>query len=141
MRCAVGKGLVVGALLLMLAACSGDSVGRTVPVKGKVTVNGEPLKRGSVTFWPNDAKGNKSPHEAGAQIGADGTYEAFTKGKAGVPPGHYKVTISANADVDNTDPSKAKSLVPSIYNTKDTTPLLIEVVDNASPGAYDLPVK
>jgi hypothetical protein len=128
-------------LALALTSCTSDEVGHTVPVKGKVTVNGQPLKHGSVAFWPNEAKGNKSTLESSASINEDGTYELFTKGKAGARPGAYKVTIAAQTDVDSTKASQAKSLVPPNYGTKADTPLLIDVVESPAPGAYDLTVK
>jgi hypothetical protein len=134
--------LVVGLLLLSLAACKGDPIGHTVPVKGKVTVDGKALTKGSVTFWPNKDKGNNSPHEAGAPIGEDGTYEVFTKGKPGVPPGHYKVTVTAQVPSDPKNPYSApKLLVPQKYTEQQSTPFLIEVVETPGPNAYDLAVK
>jgi hypothetical protein len=140
MNVQLAKRLAFGLFLLSFAAC-GDSIGRTVPVKGKVTVNGQPLKQGSVAFWPNKEKGNNSPLEAGGQISEDGSYEMFTKGKPGVPPGHYKVTVMAQSTVDSTNPTKAKVLVPEKYTLKDSTPFLIEVVENPAAGAYNLDVK
>jgi hypothetical protein len=133
--------LALGTVMLVVAGCTSDPVGRTVPVKGKVTVGGQPLKLGSVTYWPNEAKGNTSKMEAGATINEDGTYELFTKGKAGAPPGAYKVTVVAQPIPDSTKPTQSKSLVSSTYGSRDTTPLLIEVVENPAPGAYDLTVK
>jgi len=131
----------VAFLLLCGAACDSDPVGKRVPVKGKVTVNGKALKQGSLVYWPDTGKGNKSPFEAGATIGDDGSYELFTKGKAGAPPGAYKVTVAAQTTVDSTTPDKAKNLVPSAYTTKETTPLLIDVVETPGADAYDLKIK
>jgi hypothetical protein len=128
--------------LLALVSCGGSPVGKVVPVSGKViNADDAPLKEGSIAFWPNKDKGNSSPYEAGATINADGTYEAFTKGVKGVPPGAYKVTVMAQTSADSTSPDKAKLLVPEIYTKKETTTLLIEVVENPSPGAYDLKLK
>jgi hypothetical protein len=141
MNVQLGMRLVFGLFLLSFAACSRDPVGRTVPVNGKVTVDGKALKQGSVAFWPNKDKGNNSPFEAGGQIGEDGSYEMFTKGKPGVPPGHYKVTIMAQSTADSTNPTKAKLLVPEKYTVKESTPFLIEVVENPAAGAYNLDVK
>lgn len=141
MRLQTSLRLVLGCLCLAFAACSKDEIGKTLPVKGKVTLNGKSLTAGSVTFWPNEAKGNKSPHEGGGTIGADGTYEAYTKGKSGLPPGHYQVTIAANIEADSTKPLDAKSLVPSKYSNKISTPILVEVVENPIPGAYNFDVK
>jgi hypothetical protein len=132
---------VVGFLLLSLTACEGDPIGRTVPVKGKVTVNGKALTAGSVVYWPDEGKGNKSEFTPNGQIGADGSYELNTKGKPGAPPGAYKVTVNAQTVVDSTKPETAKPLVSDLYTTKAKTPLLKEVTENAAEGAYDLAVK
>jgi hypothetical protein len=127
---------------LCLSSCgSGDSIGRTYPVKGKVTVNGEPLKLGTLTFWPNAAKGSKSSPEAAGQIAEDGSYELYTKGKAGALLGSYKVTVVAQTIPDSTTPEKAKLLVPEKYTNRETTPLVIEVVASPEAGAYDLILK
>jgi hypothetical protein len=133
--------LLCGLLLLSAAACRGDSLGRIVPVKGKVTADGKSLNHGSVVFWPNKDKGNNSSVEAAAEIGEDGTYELYTKGQRGAPPGHYKVTVTASTKADSTAPLKATLLVQKKYTTRDTTPLLIEVVDSPPSGHYDLTVK
>jgi hypothetical protein len=133
--------IVVGCLLLGVSACGSDSVGRTYPVKGKVTLKGNALTRGSVGFFPDKAKGNQSPYDCSGQIGADGSYEMFTAGKAGVPPGHYKVTVVALNEFSNTEPEKARSLVPPEYTSPKTTPFSFEVIENPDPNRYDLAVK
>jgi hypothetical protein len=132
--------VLFGFLLLSLIACSRDSV-RVVPVSGKVSLDGTLLKKGSVVFWPNKDKGNNSPHEAAAQIDADGTFELYTKGRAGAVPGHYKVTVNASTEVSSTEPLKGKLLVPQKYTKRETTPLLLEVVESPASGRYDLTVK
>ena len=136
-----GMGFLLGFLLVSVSACN-DPVGRVVPVKGKVAVNGKALKTGSITFWPDESKGNKSQFEAGGTIGEDGSYELFTKERKGAPPGAYKVTIVAQEIPDATKPEKAPpSLVPAVYNDKKTTTLTKEVVESPAAGAYDFDVK
>jgi hypothetical protein len=136
-----GAFCVVGLLLLSLTACTGDPVGPTVPVKGNVTVNGKPLKKGSVVYWPDEDKGNKLTVAPMGLIGEDGSYELNTKGKPGAPVGAYKVTVQAQTEVDSTKPTSAKSLVPDVYATQAKTPLKKEVTENAAAGTYDLPIK
>ena len=130
--------LLVPFLCLSLPACgTSDPIGKTVPVKGKVTVDGQPLKQGSVAFWPKDGKG----FEADGQIAEDGTYELSTKGKPGAPPGSYKVTVMAQTSTDSTTPLKAKLLVPQKYTAKEKTDLVVDVVESPAAGAYDLNLK
>jgi hypothetical protein len=134
-----GSLLFMGVLVLCIPACESDGVGRTVSVKGKVTVNGQVLKRGSVAYWPEDAKATP----ASGEIGEDGTYELKTKMRAGAPPGVYKVTVVSQEPIDSTKASTttAKSPIPDIYSNKDKTPLKREVKDGAPAGAYDLDIK
>jgi hypothetical protein len=134
--------VVVGVLLLSLAACGeADPVGRRIPVKGQVTVDGKTPDHGSVAFWPDAGKGNTSKFECVGVIAADGSYTMSTKNKPGAPPGAYKVTVVVQTKADSTDPTKAVLESPKIYQTKEKTPLSIEVVEKAAPGAYDLNLK
>ena len=133
--------MFMGLLVLGLASCTNDPVGRTSPVKGMVKgPDGQALKMGSVTFWPDKAKGNKSAFEAGSEIKEDGTYELFTHGKKGVPPGLYIVTIISQTVPDSTQPTKSKNLVPEKYNSKEKTDLFVEVKDDSNV-TYDLTAK
>jgi hypothetical protein len=134
--------VILGLVLVSCAACS-DSIGRVVPVKGKASVNGKALTSGSVTFWPDESKGNKSTFEARGTIGEDGTYELYTREKKGAPTGAYKVTITSQSAIpDSTKVGKLPAqLVPTIYNAKESTNLTKEVTENAAAGAYDLDVK
>ena len=127
-------------LIFTLVSCTGDPVGQTFPVKGKVTVGGKTLTTGSVAFWADEAKGTKLAFTPASQIAEDGSYDLFTNGKRGAPAGHYKVTIVAQAIPDSTAPEKTKSLVPDIYAKKETTTVLIEVVADGSK-TYDLTAK
>ena len=134
--------VVLGLVLVNFAACS-DPIGRVVPVKGKVSVNGKALTTGAVTFWPDDSKGNKSTFEARGTIGEDGSYELYTREKKGAPPGAYKVTITSQAaPADSTKLDKIPAqLVPTIYTARESTTLTKEVVENPAAGVYDLDVK
>ena len=124
---------------LVWVGCGGGvNVGRTLPVSGKVSYKGKAVSAGSLTFWPSETKGNKSKHEAGAQLDSDGAYELWTKGTKGVPPGWYKVTIVAQAPSDPKDEySKRVSLIPDMFAKTESSPLWVEVVENAPAGAYD----
>jgi hypothetical protein len=128
--------------LLALIGCSSDPIGRTVPVKGTVSTGSGPLKTGTIAFWPDAAKGNKVPAEPSASIGEDGSYELFTAGRPGAPPGWYKVTVTAQAEADAKNPyAVRKSLIDTTFALKDKTPLQVEVVDAPAAGQYDLKVK
>ena len=139
----VGSVCMVSVLLLTLSACESDGIGKTVPVKGKVTVNGKALANASVVYWPDEAKGNKLSANLlpTGKTAEDGTYDLVTKGKPGAPPGAYKVTVNAHTEVDSTKPETAKKLVPDKYTSKEKTPLEKNVADGAAAGTYDLDLK
>jgi hypothetical protein len=127
---------------LALVGCGGSGVGPTAPVSGKVTYKDKAVTTGSLSFWPAEAKGNKSKHVPGSPIKDDGSYELWTKGTKGAPPGWYKVIIVAQAPKDkNNEYSVPKSLIPEVYLKVETSPLWVEVVDNPPPGAYDFTLK
>src|SRR5688500_9579370 len=64
------------AMPLCLSGCGGRP--DDVHVEGVVTVDGQPLKRGYVIFFPNEEKGNVSQEEPRAEIQPDGKYVMLT---------------------------------------------------------------
>jgi hypothetical protein len=127
--------------------CDDNSgVGKTYPVSGKVTLDGQILvaQETMVLFLPDASKGNQSSFEPAGTIDGDGNYSLSTKGKKGAPPGWYRIVVTALAD----SPQHPKggqhsrpvghSLAPSKYGSGRTTDLVIEVVENPGAGAYDL---
>ncbi|HJZ57542.1 MAG TPA: hypothetical protein VKE74_21410 [Gemmataceae bacterium] len=130
-----GLGLAVGS-----AGCGDPSdVGRTVPVVGKVTVNGKPVKAGTVSFRPDKSKGNNSAHEPYGEIDADGNYKLFTGKKEGAPVGSYRVAVFAGEPVEVGNLSgQAKWYANPKFASVDSSGLTIEVVEQPDAGAYDL---
>ena len=138
--------------LLFCAAAAGLGTGcassaeRLVSVSGTVTVEGEPLTVGWVTFYPDEEKGNTNSSLPFAQITASGTYELTTNGRAGAPPGAYKVVVAATHDAIPVKPPRGsdgkpwqpKWLTHEKYTAPATTDLRIEVVDKSSSGQYNL---
>lgn len=127
---------VAGCLAVLLAAgCnSGPS---TVQVSGKVTVDGQPLPKGSLRFIPDAGKGNKLEVEPAGTI-EGGSYSIFTSGKPGAPAGSYKVAVVSEGEIDSTNPAPPKSMVDPKFSDPQTTTLSVEVSPTAQPGAYDL---
>jgi hypothetical protein len=131
-----------GAVLWAGLGCTDRSgVGKTVPVSGKVYLGNRPLTTGSVSFRPDASKDNTSTWEPSGDIGPDGTYKLSTNGKPGAPLGWYKVIVAADVPSNPNDPySIPKSIIDVKYADPNTTDLSIQVVENPSPGAYDLKV-
>src|SRR5258708_4211842 len=92
--------------VLLVGGCNADPPGggKTVPVNGKATVNGSPLKMGTVAFMPIKARGNAIPHVPGGEIDAEGNYKLVTATKPGAPPGWYKVVVVSTEPPNQKDP-------------------------------------
>lgn len=128
--------------LATVAGCnkvSGPNI-KTLPVSGKVVLQGQPLSTGRVWFAPDESKGNKSTHHARGEIDAEGRYVLYTEEVEGAPPGWYKVAVSATAATDAKPGtwSPPVSLIPEKYAMPISSGLAVEVVETPAAGAYDL---
>jgi hypothetical protein len=130
----VGIFAAAASLTFALSGCK-KSV-NTVPVSGKVTLDGNPITSGQVTFTPTDDGGSKEL--SAGTIGSDGSYTIKTGGKEGAPPGKYKASITPAMAANSKSDGKPDIPYPIIYTTPNKTPLTIEVVASPAAGAYDL---
>jgi hypothetical protein len=136
----------LGALLCaaLASGCGGSSV-KLVPVSGKVTVGGQPVTAGQVSFLPvTEGEGAKAKAAAGSanatgQIEANGEYKLFTNGKEGAVPGKYKVTVTPSMMPTGGTKAPTAPYSPKFSDAKQT-PLTKEVTAGAAAGAYDLPL-
>jgi hypothetical protein len=80
--------------LVGLAGCGGDpdAAVTLVSVKGVITLNGKPMANAVVQFVPDP--GNKTGTAGGDTTGPEGNYMARYRGRSGLAPGKYKVSIS-----------------------------------------------
>lgn len=111
--------------LALLATCAGcgQSGPATAPVKGKVTLDGQPLKTGRVITLPEAGRG------ANSLIAADGTFELSTFGERdGATLGKHKIGVVAyEATGSGPESGNGRSLVPERYNNPETSNLTIDV--------------
>ena len=133
---AVGFGLTA-------AGCGSDGE-NLLPVEGVVTLDGKPLTVGGLTFHPDTSKGNTTLHQPVGELGADGRYKLTSGGKAGAPPGWYKVLVFSSEQMQDSlrggAPTDPKWLIHRKFTDAKTTPLSVEVVADPKEGAYDLVV-
>ncbi len=131
--------VVFGAVLagITIAGCQ-DKDSALLPVGGKVTFGKNPLTRGTVIFYPDADKGNKSKEEPRGEIDDQGNYQLSTATRKGVVRGWYKVAVTAAEQIDPNNPYFTKWLIPERYIDYRTSKLAIEVVENPAPGAYDI---
>lgn len=141
----VGRWAAAAALgwLVTTAGC-GPKQETFYPVKGKVTVNGRPIKAtGAVALVADAAKGNTTPHEPRGTLDENGHFEVYTVNRPGAPPGWYKVLILAQTgQASVTDPyAEPKWLAPTGYTTAAKTPLTVEVTATPPEAGYTFDVK
>jgi hypothetical protein len=140
-------------LLLGLIAGCGESGPEVYPVKGRVTVNGQPIRAqiGTINLVPDKSKGNNTTLQPTGYLDEDGTYTVYyAKGKKGAPPGWYKVQIVASQlgegppistprpEGKGPGPLPPGPLFDSKYTRAETSGLAFEVVKDPAAGAYDL---
>lgn len=109
MRC-VEIGWVV-ALLAAIVGCGGSAnLPDTVPVSGRVTLNGKPLTTASVTFIPTGMTRGEGGFGTTDQ---EGCYElTYLRGSVGVPVGEYRVVINKRVMPDGSDADEGPDVAP-----------------------------
>jgi hypothetical protein len=95
-------------------------------VSGTVTLDGQPLPRGTVQFVPDVSQGTEGPPGVGV-IDEEGHYEIVTAGVKGAVVGHHKISVEAEGEYDDTAISMGPSLIPRHYNNPDTSRLTADV--------------
>jgi hypothetical protein len=145
--------------LCLLPGC-GRSGPKLVPVDGTILLDGQPLAYKCVLFLPEEGTAGNG---AGGYTNGEGKYSLFavifgvTRDYDGCPPGRYRVVVSEpvipiteadfgplDAEEEGDEPavavgpvmSPATSVIPALYTSEETTPLVREVPE--SGGAVDL---
>ncbi|NQT37842.1 MAG: hypothetical protein HQ581_10155 [Planctomycetes bacterium] len=112
---------------LLLALAAGLTVGcgsDLAEVTGTVSLDGGPLDSGTIVF-----QGPDLPQGVG-QIGEDGSYRISTGTQRGLPPGQYRVTVTAYKTRTGRDEQEApipEFLTPVRYNNPETSGLTADV--------------
>lgn len=115
---------------LVLGGCGGSGM---VPVRGVITYDGAPLEQASLAFLP---EGEGEPAHSMTRTG--GAFELDTHDRRGAKPGKYKVTVTKLAFGAEKTAGPPKSVVPEIYRSKESTPLVVTL---PSDGELKLEVK
>ncbi|SIN85988.1 hypothetical protein SAMN05444166_1309 [Singulisphaera sp. GP187] len=86
-HCTVAAAMVAG----LIAGCGGSGP-RLVSVKGTVTLDGKPLEGAVIAFHPDPSNKDGQPGED--ITGESGNYMVSTKGRFGLVPGKYHVSVT-----------------------------------------------
>lgn len=128
---------LVALLILGMFGCSPDASDsakyKTVPLTGKVTLDGKPYGPGTIGFIPTVA-GTTS---ASAAVRADGSFEATTYVTGdGVGPGKYEVKLGGATEEDLATTDPAKMMAQAAGGTIETVTL-----DVPATGLTDIEIK
>ncbi len=138
---------LLGALCLVgLVGCSPASSGpSTAPVKGTLTIDGQPANNVQITFSPVDS----SLPAASGNV-ANGSFELRSgrEGKPGAAPGRYKVVLAAVGGPLTGDaamaaykkaggPPKVEATFPEKYSKAETSDKEVEV----KSGSNDIKIE
>jgi len=130
------------------AGCGGGSDGpRTIPISGKVTYKGEPVKNGQINFFPETGQEIRGTQ---ANTQEDGVFQ--TPPGKGLMVGRYKVSVQAYKGPVNDPASEAppggmaktaktgdsELAVPKKYASPDTSGLTVAVEASDSSKTLDL---
>jgi hypothetical protein len=132
-------GFLALALVGLVPVACGPTGPEMASISGKVTYNGKPVPKGTITFIPVVQGGRN----AVGVIGPDGSYSIQTeKPGDGALLGDYNVTISAHdeavLDYIPAKPVEPKLLAPAKYENPKSTDLKATVKRGASPINFDL---
>lgn len=138
--------VLVGLVLLVgLAGCSDSGGLGTVPVKGTLTIDGQPANDVTITFAPLDST---MPTASG--VVSDGSFELYSGAKAepGAVPGKYKIVLAQAASSEETPdymqagatgaPQQELSF-PVMYIDASTSDKEVEVTSGSNDIKIDIP--
>ena len=124
-------------LLLLSVGCGGDSnIGK---VEGVVSLDGEPLKRALVCFYPTDGRASAG------QTDEEGHYELqYIRNVKGAVVGPHKVTISTYIDREDDPPASEfrgkgrEETMPPRYLDRRKTELSVTIESGSNTVDFEL---
>ena len=130
----IQRRLVLAILCVSVMGCGGGAdLPPTAKVKGTVTYKGEPLKSGTIVFYPENGR------SASGEI-KNGEFLSLTTFAPddGAAMGKHKVTVEAfNAPAGDMY-TKRKSLLPAKYGSVKTTDQIADVVAGENSVKFEL---
>ena len=121
--------------MFCLAGC-GPAYPETVPVSGRITLNGGSWpKAGLLIFAPTEDSVDAPMRPATAQFAADGTFTAATTYEPddGLLPGTYQLRVECWEQEPNMEGKPVKSYVPDKYHNAATSGLEVQVPAGSDP--------
>ncbi|HZW33938.1 MAG TPA: hypothetical protein VFF52_24660 [Isosphaeraceae bacterium] len=141
--------LASAGVLALIGCGQDDGIGTRYPVSGTITYKAEPVKKGTITFTPQEQGGRAASGDI-----SEGAYRLTTQSPGdGALPGKYRVSIIAKepdegalaktkgrpnqADVVKSY-LRAKDMIPKKYQLADTSGLTAEVKGQSNDLSFEL---
>ena len=133
----MSRGICAALICLILAGCGGADRPKLVSVRGKVTLNGQPLE-GALIAMQLDPPDPVYMRPAQAKSNAAGEFVPATYGdEEGIPPGKYKVAVvkqefpeGYNTEMPELNTKPVKYITPLMYSDVETSGLTVEVTSS-----------
>ena len=127
-------------LSLLLSGC-GKRLG-TVPVSGKVTLDGGPMPTGGVVYFtPVEAFGDHPLRPGSGTFNPDGSYVVSSFADVeGLFPGVYQAHLHCWKVAPTMDGPKAQSHLPAKYERGETSDLKLTIEEGASPIEFNIDI-
>jgi hypothetical protein len=124
----------LGAAILCLGGCGGSDRPKTIPISGRVTINGQPPGEfGKLFFTPTKAAEGYNKRPASGSFDAEGVYRVMSwEPDDGLVPGHYTVKIMPG--------NPAQSKIPQRYQDSGTSGLEVDVPVDQDKIQFDVVV-
>jgi hypothetical protein len=122
----------LGVAVVCLGGCGGSGRPKTIPVTGRVTINGQPPGEvGKLFFTPTEAASGYDKRPASGGFTADGNYRVMSwTPDDGLVPGHYTVSISPG--------NLSTTKVPAKYQQSSTSGLEVDVPVDKDKIEFDV---
>jgi hypothetical protein len=130
---------VVGSFVLLLAVGCSAKTAHTVPVSGKVTMDGAPLAKAFVTFTPMETTAGKPPQVCSGLTDEQGQYslKVDSTQTPGAVPGAYRVRVEKMDRGGEGSPMR-RQVVPPQYNRQSNLEYTVPA-GGTSTANFDLP--
>lgn len=129
--------ILSGVLLITTAGCGSQGAKgdpKTIPVYGRITLDGVPLEGAAVVFLPENL--SEGQGVATARTDSRGEYElAYNASHSGAQAGTYRVAVSTVQTTEEGD-LVGTELLPEVYNRK--TELTAKVSKESRSFDFDL---
>ena len=122
-------------LIVGLAGCGGTGRPKTIPISGRVLIDGKaPGEIGKLFFTPTKAAEGYATRPASGSFDAEGHYRVMSWAPDdGLVPGHYTLNVISN------DPDRTR--IPSKYLQSNTSGLEVDVPVDERKIEYNVEIR